>query len=103
MKRVLTAVVLIPLVLILVFLPPRWQWLFTVATALVAALAGWEYLTLAQQKGSNPLRIAVVVATLALFAAWFEWPDQLASILGILSLALLLVCTFFEPYRPGIA
>ena len=97
MKRVLTAVVLIPVVLVLVFLPPSWQWLFTAATAFVAALAAWEYLTLAQQKGSNPLRIAVVIAILALFAAWFEWPDQLASIVGILSLVLLLVCTFSSP------
>lgn len=94
MKRVLTAVVLIPLVLVLVFLSPRWQWLFTLATALVAALAAWEYLGLAQHKGSNPPRLAVLVAVIALFAANFEWPDQLAPILGILSLALLVYCTF---------
>jgi phosphatidate cytidylyltransferase len=94
MKRVLTAVVLIPLVLVLVFLSPRWQWLFTLATALVAALAGWEYLGLAQHKGSNPPRLAVVIAIVALFAADFEWPDQLAPILGILCLTLLLYCTF---------
>jgi phosphatidate cytidylyltransferase len=94
MKRVLTAVVLIPLVLVLVFLSPRWQWLFTFATALVAALAGWEYLGLAQHKGSNPPRLPVVIAIVALFAADFEWPDQLAPILGILCLALLIYCTF---------
>ena len=97
MKRVLTAVVLIPLVLVLVFLPPAWQWLFTLMTALVAALAAWEYLGLAQQKGSSPLRIAVVIAIAMLFAATFEWPDQVATALGILSLALLLVCTFSSP------
>ena len=38
MKRILTAIVLIPLVMVLVFLGPRWQWLFTLVTALVAAL-----------------------------------------------------------------
>ena len=97
MKRVLTAVVLIPLVLYLVFLGPRWQWLFTLVTALVAALAGWEYLGLAQQKGSKPLRLAVVIAIVALFAATYEWPDQVAATLGILSLILLLVCTFSSP------
>lgn len=97
MKRVLTAVVLIPLVLILVFLPPAWQWLFTAATSLVAALAGWEFLGLAQQKGAAPPRIAVVIAILLLFAAIFEWPDQAASIVGILSLTLLVVCTFASP------
>jgi phosphatidate cytidylyltransferase len=97
MKRVLTAVVLIPLVLVLVFLPPAWQWLFTTATALVACLAAWELLTLAQQKGAAPPRIAVLIAILALFAACFEWPDQTASILGILIFTLLVVCTFSSP------
>jgi phosphatidate cytidylyltransferase len=97
MKRVLTAVVLIPLVLVLVFLPPAWQWLFTTATALVAALAGWEFLGLAQQKGAAPPRVAVLIAILALFAAIFEWPDQAAPIVGILSLTLLVVCTFASP------
>jgi phosphatidate cytidylyltransferase len=97
MKRVLTAVVLIPLVLVLVFLGPRWQWLFTLMTAIVAALASWEYLTLARHKGAESPRLAVVIAIAALFAATFEWPDQVASILGILSLAMLLVCAFSSP------
>lgn len=97
MKRVLTAVVLIPLVLVLVFLPAAWQWLFTAAVALVAALAGWEFLGLAQQKGASPPIIAVLIAIVALFAAMFEWPDQATSILGILALALLVVCTFSSP------
>ncbi len=97
MKRVLTAAVLIPLVLVLVFLGPRWQWLFTLLTAVVAALASWEYLTLARLKGAEAPRLAVAIAILALFAATFQWPDQVASILGILSLTLLLVCTFSSP------
>jgi phosphatidate cytidylyltransferase len=99
MKRVLTAVVLIPLVLVLVFLPaqPHWQALFTAFTALVAALAGWEFLGLAQQKGAAPPRIAVVIAIVALFAATFQWPDLSTSILGILCLTLLVVCTFASP------
>jgi phosphatidate cytidylyltransferase len=94
MKRVLTAIVLIPVVFLLVFLGPRWQWLFTTATALVAALAAWEYLGLAQQKGANPPRIAVVVAILALFAGNFQWPDELSLIIGLLCLGLLVYCTF---------
>jgi phosphatidate cytidylyltransferase len=97
MKRVLTAAVLIPIVLVLVFLGPRWQWLFTLATSVVAALASWEYLTLARQKGAQTPRLAVAVAILALFGATFQWPDQVATILGILSLALLLICTFSSP------
>lgn len=105
MKRVLTAVVLIPLVLYLVFLPPGWQWLFTLATALVAALAGWEYLGLAQQKGSSPPRIAVVVAIIALFAANFEWTDSdlFPVIIGSLTLALLIYCAFASPIERVIA
>ena len=97
MKRVLTAAVLIPLVLVLVFLGPRWQWLFTLVTAVVAALASWEYLTLARQKGAQAPRLAVTIAIMALFAATFLWPDEVASILGILSLSLLLVCCFSSP------
>jgi phosphatidate cytidylyltransferase len=94
MKRVLTAAVLIPIVFALVFLPARWQPLFVAATAIVAAMAAWEYLGLAQRMGSNPPRIAVSLAIIALFAATYQWPDQTASILGILSLILLLYCTF---------
>src|ERR1039458_9577621 len=97
MKRVLTAVVLIPFVFVLVFLGPKWQGVFTLATAVVAALAGWEYLGLAKQSGANPPRIFVVIAIFALFAGSYQWPDQLAPILGVLSLALLMICTFRGP------
>ena len=97
MKRVLTAVVLIPLVLVLVFLGPRWQWLFTLATTLVAALAAWEYLGLAKHNGADPPRSAVVVAIAALFGGSFQWPDQVAPMLGILCLGLLIYCTFTSP------
>ncbi len=97
MKRILTAAILIPIVLLLVFLPPHWSWIFTAVTALVAAMAGWEYLGLARESGANPPRIVVVVATLALFAANAQWPDQLEWILGSLSLGLLVYCTFSSP------
>jgi phosphatidate cytidylyltransferase len=88
--------VLIPSVLILVFLGPRWQWLFTLAVAGVAALAGWEYLGLTERSGAKPPRVAVVVAILALFAGNFEYPDQTAPIFGGLSLGLLIYCTFLS-------
>jgi phosphatidate cytidylyltransferase len=97
MKRVLTALLLIPIVLVLVFLGPRWQWLFSLGVAAVAALAGWEYLGLAQQCGAKPPRVAVVLALLALFAANFEWPDWTAGAFGLLCLALLVICTFRPP------
>src|ERR1700677_497027 len=68
MKRVITALVLIPIVLVLVFLGPRWQWLFTLAVAAIAALAGWEYMALSRRCGANPPRVATMVALLALIA-----------------------------------
>jgi phosphatidate cytidylyltransferase len=103
MKRVLTAVVLIPIVLVLVFLGPRWQWLFTLAVAGVAALAGWEYLSLTRLCGANPPRFATLAALLALFAVDFQWPDLTPALFGILGLGLLVYCTFFKPVEEMIA
>jgi phosphatidate cytidylyltransferase len=103
MKRVLTALVLIPVVLVLVFLGPRWQWLFTLAVAAVAAMAGWEYMALSRRCGANPPRVATMVALLALFAVNFEWPDLTPALFGILGLGLLVYCTFFKPVAETIA
>jgi phosphatidate cytidylyltransferase len=94
MKRIATAVILVPLVLVLVFLGPRWHALFVAFVAVVAALAGWEYLGLAQLRGAKPPRIAVAVALLLLFAGNFEWPEFTPAIFGALNLALLILCTF---------
>jgi phosphatidate cytidylyltransferase len=103
MKRVITAAVLIPIVLVLVFLGPRWQWLFTLAVAAVAALSGWEYMELSRRCGANPPRIATMAALLALFAVNFEWPDVTPAFFGILGLGLLVYCTFFKPVEETIA
>jgi phosphatidate cytidylyltransferase len=97
MKRVITALVLIPLVLVLVFLGPRWQWLFTLAVAFVAALASWEFLGLAELAGATSPRTAVLVALLVLFAVNLEWPDRTMAAFGILCLGLLVYCTFLRP------
>ena len=53
MKRVLTAVVLIPLVLLAVFKAPGW--LFAGLIGVVALLAAYEYLGLAAGRGSHRL------------------------------------------------
>ena len=92
MKRILTAVVLIPLVLVLVFLGPKWM--ITLAVAAIAAMAAWEYLGLAERSGIKPPRVAVLVALALLFAGNFEFPDQTAVIFGMMSLGLLVYCTF---------
>jgi phosphatidate cytidylyltransferase len=98
MKRVYTALILIPQVLLLVFVGP--DWLFTMAIAAVAALASWEFLGLAEKAGATPPRIAVVLAVLALFVSTLKWPIQnpaTLGTLGILCLGLLVYCTFFRP------
>ncbi|MGH9606551.1 MAG: phosphatidate cytidylyltransferase [Terracidiphilus sp.] len=97
MKRILTSVVLGPVVLCLVFLGPRWQWAFVLFVATVALLAGWEMLSLARRDDFRPPRIAVMVALLALFAGNYEWPDRTIVLFGVLSLGLLVYCTFGRP------
>jgi phosphatidate cytidylyltransferase len=95
MKRILTALVLIPLVIALVFLGP--DWLVTVSVGAVALLAAWEYLGIAQAAGAKAPRIPVLVAIAILFAVSFLWPDKLTVALGALCLALLVYCTFSSP------
>jgi len=103
MKRILTAAILIPLVLFLVFLGPRWHGPFVCAVAVVAALAGWECLGLAQSHAARPPRIAVVVALLLLFAGNYLWPDSTPAILGALNLGLIILCTFRAPVEQVMA
>jgi phosphatidate cytidylyltransferase len=96
MKRVLTAAVLIPLVLLLVF---KGSFLvITIFTALVAGLAAWEYLVLADAMGAKTPRILVLIAIAILFATPLALPnDTGAAMLGALSLVLFVVCAFRSP------
>jgi phosphatidate cytidylyltransferase len=103
MRRILTALVLIPPVLVLVFLGPKWQWVFALAVAAVAALSGWEYMQLSRRCGANPPRTATLLALLALFAVDTQWPDLTPAFFGILGLGLLVYCTFFKPVEETIA
>jgi phosphatidate cytidylyltransferase len=103
MKRVLTALVLIPIVLLLVFLGPRWQWLFSLAVAGISVLAGWEYIFLTKRCGANPPRIAVLVALVALFVVNFQWPEEIPATFGALGIGLLVYCTFLKPVEEMIA
>jgi phosphatidate cytidylyltransferase len=95
MKRILTALVLIPLVLAIVFVGPRW--LVAAFAALLAVLAAWEYLALTAHGGAHPPRIAVISAIVLLFAGNFQFPDLTPSLFGLLALGLLVWCTFSSP------
>jgi len=95
MKRILTAVVLIPVVLLLVL---KGQfWMVTVATALVAELAAWEYLELVDATGAKTPRILVMIAIAALFGCAFRNADLLGPVLTGLGLVLFVVCAFRSP------
>jgi phosphatidate cytidylyltransferase len=80
MKRVLTAVVLIPIVLLLVFRAPLW--LFALGVAAIIVLALREYLGIAEAAGIKP----------------FRWLTYVVSLLPIL---LFLVATVIQAYAAG--
>jgi phosphatidate cytidylyltransferase len=95
MKRVITAAVLIPLVLLLLL---KGSYLLLVlATALVAMLAAWEYSSIADSHGSRIPRTLLLIAILLLFAATFKSPSRILPMLGLCSLALLITCSFRSP------
>ncbi|HEV2463927.1 MAG TPA: phosphatidate cytidylyltransferase [Acidobacteriaceae bacterium] len=95
MKRVLTAIVLVPLVLWLVFKGP--YWLVDVVVGLVAELALWEFLSLADAAGAKTPRIATMICVALLFLVTFRRPEFIAPLLGAITLALLIVCAFSSP------
>lgn len=101
MKRVLTAIVLIPLVLALVLKGP--YWLIALVVGLVAEFALWEYLNLADSSGIKTARVACFIAVAFLFLAAFWRPELLASLAGAITLALLIVCAFRSPLDRALA
>ncbi|MGC2161185.1 MAG: CDP-archaeol synthase [Silvibacterium sp.] len=98
MKRVLTALVLVPLVLLLVLKGP--YWLITPIVGAIAELALWEFLALADATGAKPPRIASVIAVAALFFFTFFLPlVDLVPLAGAITLALLITCAFRSPHK----
>ena len=95
MKRILTAVVLVPAVVLTIFMGP--YWLVTAFSAVVAGLAGWELLSFVSSGVTRPPRVVTMVAIGLLFAINFRWPDMLPAALGGLSLGLLVWCSFALP------
>jgi phosphatidate cytidylyltransferase len=69
MKRVLTALILIPLVLLAVFRAPLW--LFLLITAVVALAAVFEYLGIAASYGVEPFGLLTYLYTAALFVVFY--------------------------------
>jgi phosphatidate cytidylyltransferase len=95
MKRVITAAVLVPLVMLLLL---KGSFLLVVlATTLVAELAAWEYISIADSHGSRLPRVLLLVAVAVLFAATYRDPSLILPAIGLCSLALLVVCGFRSP------
>ncbi len=92
MKRVITAAILIPLVLLLLL--RGYFFLVVVATALVAELATWEYISIADAHGARTPRSLVLIAIAVLFAATFHNRLLILPAIGLCSLVLLVVCSF---------
>lgn len=95
MKRILTAAILIPTTLALVFFAPFW--LFTLFCAVVAGLALWEYLDLADAIGARCPRIASYIALAAIYLCLWRYPDLLIATILVVALAILGFCTFHSP------
>jgi phosphatidate cytidylyltransferase len=95
MARILTAAVLIPLVILLLFRGPFW--LVSLATGVVALLACWEYLALADASGATTPRWIVLLAVAGLFAVNFLRPEMLLAVTSALALMLFVVVAFRSP------
>ncbi len=95
MKRILTAIVLVPLVVLTIFMGP--YWLVTLVAAVVAMLAGWEFLTFASAGSARPPRVVTLIAIALLFVITYRWPEFLTSAIGVLSLGLMVWCAFSSP------
>jgi phosphatidate cytidylyltransferase len=95
MKRIVTAAVLIPLVLLLVL--KGHFWLLILAGAAVALAAAWEFMALAEAGGAKLPRVLVLIAIGVLFTCAFRNADLLGPALGAIGLLLFLVCVFRSP------
>ena len=95
MKRIVTAAVLIPLVLLLIL--KGHFWLLTLAAAVVALAAAWEFMDLADSGGVKMPRVLVLISIAALFGCAFRNADLIGPGLCALGLILFLVCVFRSP------
>ncbi len=95
MKRILTAVLLIPLVLIVLLWGPLW--LQVIAAWAIAELALYEYLALTDGSGTRSPRWLVLTCCAALFATAYWMPAFLLPAFGISAVLLLGICSLRSP------
>ncbi len=95
MARILTAAVLVPLVVLLLLKGPFW--LLVVVAGLVAMLACWEFLVLADATGASTPRIVVMVAMVALFTTTFFRPEWMLPVLTASALGIFAIVCFRSP------
>lgn len=81
-RRIVTALVLLPVVLVLVWMGDR-TWLFLLGVLPFALLALWEYLELVDRAGSAPVRLPVYLVALGVLLVGAYVPAHLlAAIVG---------------------
>ena len=93
----MTALILAPLVLVLVFLGP--MWVITLVVAGVAMLAAWEFLALTEHRGAANPRASLHWGRSdhAVAGNSPEFPDETITLFGLLAIVLLVYCTFASP------
>jgi len=92
MKRLLTALVLIPLVLLAVFRAP--DWLFFALVGVVALLATIEYLQIVEAYGVKVFRWTTLVAVGGMFAIPVWWNMQRAEVELVANLCQVILVLF---------
>lgn len=91
MKRILTAVVLIPLVVVLILWGPLW--LQTLGALAVAEFALYEYLLLAETSGVHSPQWLTLICCAILFAISYWASSFLLPVMEVFALTLLGVCS----------
>ncbi len=93
MKRVITAVILIPLVIVALFKAPLW--LFTLIVFGVAMLSAHEYLGIAQAQGFRPMVVASYFFLLLSFAVFQLMAHALSAFTDNMALGGMIGMLFF--------
>ncbi len=101
MKRVLTAVVLIALVLLIILEAP--SWLQIAVAGVIAEFALYEFLVLADASGSQVPRGLVLIFAAVVFVVTYWAPGFLLTALGTFGLVLLGVCALRSPIHQILA